>query len=141
MGFFDQLGKKASDTMQSAKDKTSKLSAELKLKSQLADRKDRINVLYSEIGKEVYSDYQKGINENSQVVLEKLKEITETNERIEEINKEILKIKGVRICTSCGGQIPVGSDFCPKCGNKVVEVVNSAPETANTVENDENNNE
>lgn len=141
MGFFDQLGKKASDTMQSAKDKTSKLSAELKLKSQLADRKDRINVLYSEIGKEVYSDYQKGINENSQVVLEKLKEITETNERIEEINKEILKIKGVRICTSCGGQIPAGSDFCPKCGNKVVEVVNSAPETANTVENDENNNE
>ena len=59
MGFFDEIGKKASSTMQSAKDKTTKISAEMKLKSQFSDKKDRITVLYSEIGKEVYADYVK----------------------------------------------------------------------------------
>lgn len=134
MGFFDQLSKKASDTMQSAKDKTNKISAEMKLKSKFSDKKDRINVLYSEIGKEIYSNYLKGINENTEVITEKVKEIVNINEELTEINKELLALKGVRVCPSCGSQIPVGSEFCPKCGNKVVEVAESVPETATPVE-------
>ena len=51
MGFFDQIGKKAVETVQGAKDKTSKLSTEMKLKSQFADKKDKIILLYNEIGK------------------------------------------------------------------------------------------
>lgn len=134
MGFFDQLSKKASDTMQSAKDKTNKISAEMKLKSQFSDKKDRITVLYSEIGKEVYSNYLKDINENTDVITEKLKEIANINEELKGINKELLALKGVRVCPSCGGQIPVGSEFCPKCGNKVVEVAENAPKNATPVE-------
>ena len=53
---------------------------------------------------------------------------------LKDINKEILALKGIKICTSCGEQIPVGSEFCPKCGNKVIEITNKAPETATTAE-------
>ena len=134
MGFFDQLSKKASDTMQSAKDKTNKISSEMKLKSQFSDKKDRITVLYSEIGKEVYNNFVKGINENTDVVTEKLKEISSINEELKGINKELLNLRGIKVCPSCGEQIPTGSDFCPKCGNKVVEVAESAPETAKEAE-------
>ncbi len=134
MGFFDQLSKKASDTMQSAKEKTNKISSEMKLKSQFSDKKDRITVLYSEIGKEVYNDFVKGINENSETVIEKLKEISNINEELKGINKELLNLRGVKVCPSCGGQIPTGSEFCPKCGSKVAEVVESAPETAKEAE-------
>ena len=147
MGFFDQLGKKASDTMQSAKEKTNKISTEMKLKSQLSDKKDRITVLYSEIGKEVYSNYNKGINENTEEIFIKLKEIADINKEVNVINEELLALKGVKICSSCRGQIPVGSEFCPKCGSKVVEVVNKATDTAVQIEvqvvkvkeNEENN--
>lgn len=139
MGFFDKLSEKASSTMQSAKEKTSKISAEMKLKSQLSDKKDRIAVLYSEIGKEVYNNSLKGINENSDIVLEKTKEISTLNEEINAINVELLTLKGIRICASCGEQIPVGSGFCPKCGSKIVEVTSEAPEAAKEAEvNDEN---
>lgn len=134
MGFFDQLGKKASDTMQSAKEKTSKISSEMKLKSQSSDKKDRITVLYSEIGKEVYLNYCKGVTENTEVITEKLKEISNINEELQKINKELLALKGIKVCSSCGGQIPVGSDFCPKCGTKFTEVVESAPEGATETE-------
>ena len=130
MGFFDELGKKASSTMQSAKDKTNKISAEMKLKSQLSEKKDRITVLYSEIGKEVYFNYQKGINENTDVISNKAKEIAKINEEINSLNLELLNVKGIKICPSCGEQIPSGSEFCPKCGKKVVEVVQNAPDTA-----------
>jgi len=145
MGFLDQLSKKASDTMQTAKDKTNKISSEMKLKSQFSEKKERINTLYSEIGKEIYSNYTKGINEIPESVSQKAKEIADINEELKGINKEILALKGIKICTSCGGQIPVGSEFCPKCGSKVVEVAEKAPETATNAEvvkedNQDNNN-
>ncbi|MBR2289516.1 MAG: zinc-ribbon domain-containing protein [Clostridia bacterium] len=136
MGFLDQLGKKASDTMQTAKDKTNKLSSEMKLKSQFAEKKDRITVLYSEIGKEAYNNYTKGINEITDVISGKLKEISDINEALKGINKELLALKGIKVCPSCGEQIPAGSEFCPKCGNKVVEVTDGAPENATPVENE-----
>jgi len=134
MGFFEQLGKKASDTMQSAKEKTNKFSAEMKLKSQLSEKKEKVNALYCEIGKEIYNNYLKGITEVSDLVAGKTKEITALEEEIQSVNTELLAIKGIRICPNCGGQINTGSDFCPKCGNKVVEVASQAPDTAETTE-------
>lgn len=134
MGFFDQLSKKTSDAVQSAKDKTSKLSAEMKLKSQISDKKDRITQLYSEIGKEVYENYQKEVNEVTEVIAGKCKEIATVNEELQGLNKELMLLKGYKTCPNCGEQIPSGSEFCPKCGSKVTEVVNAAPENATTVE-------
>ena len=115
MGFLDLLGKKASDTVQIAKDKTSKFSTEVKLKSKLSDKKDRINMLYLEIGKEVYMNYTKGINENTEKILENLKEISDINDELENINKDILNLKGVKICSICNYKIPADAEFCPKC--------------------------
>ena len=51
MGFFDQISKKAAETMQSAKDKTNKISSEMKLKSQFSEKKNRVSEIYYEIGK------------------------------------------------------------------------------------------
>lgn len=143
MGFLDQLGKKASDTMQSAKDKTNKLSTEMKLRSQFSEKKDRITVLYSEIGKEVYSNYLKDANEITDSIKAKLKEISDINEELRGINKELLALKGIKICPSCGEQIPSGSEFCPKCGKKVTEIVDSAPAEVKEAEvvNEGNNND
>lgn len=115
MGFFNQLSKKASDTVQSAKDKTSKFSTEVKLKSKLSDKKDKITMLYLEMGKEVYLNYTKGINENTENVLEILKEIADINKDIENINKNISDLKGIKNCSSCGYRIPNDAEFCPKC--------------------------
>ena len=115
MGFFDELGKKAAETMQGAKDKTAKFSNEMKLKSKLSERKDKITLLNVDIGKEVYSNYTKDMPFDTENIKNKCKEIME-------INKELLALKDVKICTSCGGQVPVNSEFCPKCGEKQIKV-------------------
>lgn len=133
MGFFDQLSKKAAETVQGAKEKTSKISNEMKLKSQFSDKKDRIVVLYNEIGKEIYSNYTKGIENVTEEIKEKCKEISNINEELKAINTELLALKNIKICSSCGAQVPVNSEFCSKCGVKQVIVVESAPENATEV--------
>ena len=54
MDFFNKLGKKTSEAYQTAKEKTTKLSGEIKLKSKISDYKDKIDCEYREIGKIVY---------------------------------------------------------------------------------------
>jgi len=123
MGFFDQLSKKASETMQGAKDKTNKISTEMKLKSKLSEKKDRINSLYSQIGQEVYVNYTNGSELISESISDKCKEIKELNEEMKSINAEILALKNIRVCPHCGAQVEANSEFCPKCGKKQDEAV------------------
>lgn len=134
MGFFDQLGKKAAETVQGAKDKTAKISNEMKLKSKFSEKKDRISVLYVEIGKEIYSGYTKEEEKITETVKAKCKEISEINEELKNINKELLALKDIKVCSNCGGQVPVSSEFCPKCGAKQVEVVSEAKSDATETE-------
>ena len=120
MGFFDQISKKASETMQGAKDKTSKISAEMKLKSKLSEKKERINTLYSDIGKDAYIDFSNGEEISINSIKEKCEEIKALNEEIQSINAEILALKNIKICSNCGAQVEVNAEFCPKCGQKQV---------------------
>lgn len=134
MGFFDEFGKKFSNTMKSAKDKTNKFSSEMKLKSKISEKQDKITVLYSEIGKEIYSNYLKGITSNTDIINEKLKNISNINEELKKINKEILSIKGIKVCAICGGEIPVDAEYCPKCGNKIIEITDKVPDNITVIE-------
>jgi len=134
MGFFDKLSEKANGTIQTAKDKTSKISSEMSVKSQISDKNARLGILYNEIGKEVFVNSLKDVYEITDTIKEKLKEVSTVNSDINKLNAELLTIRGIKTCSACGAQIPVGSDFCPKCGKKITEVVESAPEAAKEAE-------
>lgn len=134
MGFFDQLSKKAAETVQGAKDKTSKISSEMKLKSRFAEGKDKISLLYIEIGKEIYSNYTKGEEKITDSITGKCKEISNINDELRQINKELLAVRDIKICPSCGSQVPTNSEFCPKCGVKQVEVVEDVKKEAKEAE-------
>ena len=56
MDFFSKLGKKASKTYQATKEKAVNLSEELKIKGKISEIKDKINDIYTEIGKTVYNE-------------------------------------------------------------------------------------
>ncbi len=130
MGFLDQLGKKAVETVQGAKDKTTKISSEMKLKSQISEKEDRVFILYSEMGKEVYSNYEKGIENNTESIISKIKEISEIKDELKRLNDNLLALKDIKVCISCGEKVPADADYCPKCGVKQVVIVNNAPESA-----------
>ena len=54
MGFFDTLGKKATEAYNVTTKKTGELAKEAKLRMKINENKSNINDLYKEIGKKVY---------------------------------------------------------------------------------------
>ena len=83
MDFFNKLGKKTSEAYQTAKEKTTKLSGEIKLKSKISDYKDKIDAEYREIGKMVYEKMKIGEDASKE----------EITPKCEEIERDILELR------------------------------------------------
>lgn len=123
MNFLNKLGKKATETYQFTKEKTTKISEELKLKNKINENKNKIEELYIEIGKCIYNEYR--TEEKCDKLTEKCEEIMSLQEENNRIEDKILGIKDLKKCIKCNIEISKDSEFCNKCGEKqpVVEKV------------------
>ena len=116
MDFFNKLGKKATETYQLTKEKTVKISEELKLKNKINENKDKIEEIYLQIGKCVYNEFKTG--EKCEKLAEKCEEITAIKEENNRLEDKILGIKNIKKCINCKNEITKDSEFCSKCGTK-----------------------
>ena len=57
MGFFDNLGKKASAAYDATAEKTGKIAKEAKLKMKIKENKGKVKDLYEELGRKVYENH------------------------------------------------------------------------------------
>lgn len=135
MGFFDDLSKKASETYKNTAEKTNKLTREMKLKSLINDDKNKIEKIYAEIGKKVYEKHIREENIDIKAELaEECSKIDAYAKEIEDMNMEMLTLKGLRICKKCAAEIAVNARFCPKCGAEQEEIKPAAPVENNVPE-------
>lgn len=122
MGFFDNLGKKASSVYDATAEKTSKLAKEAKLRMKINENKSDINDLYKEIGRKVYEKHVR--EENIDIKSELEEECTKIDvlsAEIETCLKSILELKDKKQCEQCHAEIELKDVFCPKCGAKQPE--------------------
>ncbi|CDD37488.1 putative uncharacterized protein [Clostridium sp. CAG:356] len=153
MGFFDNLGKKASAEYDATAEKTSKIAKEAKLRMKINEDKSEINNIYKEIGKKVYEKHVR--EENIDIKAELEEECTKLDvlsAEIETCLKSILELKEKKQCEQCHSEIDLDATFCPKCGAKQpemevkeVEIVDGdakSEETSNQddIKQDENSN-
>ena len=123
MGFFNDLGKKTSETTNKIAKKTSqttsKIAKETKLKMKIADNKGKIKNIYEEIGKKVYESHirEERININ-EVIKSDCEDIDTLTKEIEDAKKEILVLNNKKICGKCFAEIEDKAMFCPQCGEK-----------------------
>ena len=135
MGFFNDIGKKTSET-------TSKIAKETKLKIKINDNKGKIKELYEEIGKKIYENHVSEVRDLEQVIKEDCEQIDAYNNEIEEAKKEILVLNHKKLCQRCSEPMENDAVFCPKCGEKQ-EVKEETEEDVKEVEvlpNDEEQN-
>ena len=118
MNFFDKLGKKASQTYQATKEKATNISEELKLKGKISDLKEKIEDLYTEIGKAVYTEIKDGKDVSKEEVAAKCEEISKAKDDISKIESTILALKKVKKCANCGEELEMDALFCSKCGKE-----------------------
>lgn len=117
MGFFDNLGKKASAAYDATAEKTSKLAKEAKLRMKINENKSDINDLYKEIGRKIYEKHVR--EENIDIKSELEEECTKIDvlsAEIEACLRSILELKDKKQCDQCHAEIDLNNNFCPKCG-------------------------
>ena len=146
MGFFDTLGKKATEAYNVTTKKTGELAKEAKLRMKINENKSNINDLYKEIGKKVYEKHVRQENIDIKADLEEeCAKIDILSSEIESCLTSILELKDKKQCIKCHAEIDENAVFCPKCGAKQpemevkeVEIVDGdakSDEDSNNVEN------
>ncbi len=139
MDFFEKLGKKATETFNSAAEKTNKIASETKLKLKINDCKSKIKDLYQDIGKVVYQKFVSDGNlEVKEDIEEQLSKISEYTNQIEEYEKQILELANMKQCVNCKNKIERNAKFCPECGAEQPE---EEVHEAEVLENEENQEE
>ena len=128
MGFFDNLGKKASKAYDVTAEKTSKLAKEAKFRMKINENKSDINDIYKEIGRKVYEKHVREENIDIKAELEEeCTKIDVLSAEIETCLKSILELKEKKQCEQCHAEIYLDDQFCSKCGAKQpgMEVLNA----------------
>lgn len=119
MGFFDKLSDIVSTTGKELNKKAKDLVSTSKLESQISLEEEKIHNIYVQIGTEYYDQYKKDpVNPYAQLC----EQITASKNTIEELKKEVEKLKGLQRCPSCGAAVSIEAAFCPACGTKMPEV-------------------
>lgn len=123
MSFFNDLGRKISETGQGAVNKTKTMAETSRLNSAINDCKNKIEMTYREIGNFYMQKY--GKNPDPEIA-EKVKYIEELDGNIKNMQEEIRKINGYIQCPKCGKTVKNDAFFCDGCGERLRN-----PETEN----------
>ena len=116
--FFDNAFDKAKNAFEVAYKKTGEIVSIEKLRFNLSSLKSKRTKLYTALGQEYYFKIQ---NSEDLADTEKniVEQISDLNEKIEEITNEINFAKSKRICPKCGAAIDERSIYCNYCGEKI----------------------
>jgi rRNA maturation endonuclease Nob1 len=117
MSVFDNFTKKVTETAKAAAKKSSELVEVTKLNISVGAEEDKIEKVYSDIGKMAYAAFLKGelTNDAYMVNFEKIKSY---EENIYKMKQKILELKSTKICAGCGEELDLSTAFCSKCGTK-----------------------
>ena len=103
MAFFDDIGRKFGEMTDTSR-----------LNSTINEEERKINANYTQIGKLYVSLHRDNPDPELAVFVQA---IAQSEQIIQNSRFQIQKIKGVRTCTNCGGEVSVSSAFCALCGN------------------------
>lgn len=116
--FFEQFGKKVSQTSQDAMKKTKEFAEFAKLSNQINEEEKRLNKIYMNLGKLYYK--LNGMNpklEYQDICLA----IKGSLENINQLQSMIEELKGIKRCNICRTEISEDSSYCQSCGSKLNE--------------------
>ena len=94
---------------------TGNYTKQVRLKLRMAEKKNRIEDIYTNIGEKIYREYVLGEEVTKDLVSE-CESIDKLSEEVEYCRMEILKLKDKIQCRECHREIHSEYKFCPVCG-------------------------
>jgi len=114
--FFEDLGKRLSETAEAVTAKAGDAIEIQKLKAQIRELARGNAEDLMELGQSIYDRF-----ENGEELDEASKGLCEAIASIEEYENKIEGLKGACECTRCGKMVAKDMAFCPYCGSPVTE--------------------
>ena len=111
--FFGKISRNITDTSKVVTEKTKQVSEVAKLNAKIASSENTISTNYTILGKYYYETYKENPAEE---VAEACNAITAASDAIAAMKAQLLSIKGLVKCTTCGAECPIDNNFCGKCG-------------------------
>lgn len=89
---------------------------------ELANLDERHTMLLKQLGEMTYEIMSSGETLKLENIQELITQIKQVEEKMDITRKQLLAARGIRLCDSCGTELPFASVFCNKCGSKCTEL-------------------
>lgn len=130
MAFFEDFGKRITQTGQEAVQKTKDFTETTRLNGQKNELEKQVESYYLEIGKRYYELHN---TEPEEPFAKWVAAVHDAQEQISQLEEQIQQLKGTIRCLNCGAELQKGTMFCSACGTKVVEVTPQKEEIAGNI--------
>jgi predicted nucleic acid-binding Zn ribbon protein len=117
MSFFENVGKKVGKATQTAVKKSGEFIEVQKINLNIKTEFDRIENLYTQIGKLIYNEYCGG-KELNDPVKDLCKQTKDIEVNISELKDKLSEMRKTKYCVICGKEIEKSEAFCSSCGSK-----------------------
>lgn len=116
MEFFEKLGSAFNSTSSMVKKKAEDLAESARLSSRLNAQQEEKRRLLQELGEKCFSQ-EKG--NPVPAFAELVQRLNETEEKIQTLQAQLLKLKHQRTCPLCGAPVDSNAAFCSVCGGQL----------------------
>lgn len=112
--FFEEFGKKLTQTGQGALEKTKQMTEISKLNIKLAEEDEQLEKLYANLGRLYYQQ----LNEKEPEILfqDICQAVAGSIKNMNYYQKAINDLKGIKHCETCGEEVQEGACYCSHCG-------------------------
>ena len=130
MAFFDEIGKKISQTGQNAVKKTKDIADVARINSLISDEEKNINNCYFQLGKLYIAVHAQDCESEFKGIVDS---ILQSENKITDYKEQICLIKGIVKCENCGADVSISAAFCNSCGASMPKRVTVPQEDLNLV--------
>lgn len=116
MDFFDKMGQTITNKSKDVAKKAKEIAEAVTLGGQVGTQEDVIDRLYLDMGRLIYQNKEDWANLD---LKDKMEQLDAAHMELDRLKAEIRRLKGIKVCENCGGEISQDACFCPNCGTQV----------------------
>ena len=107
MAFFDKLSETLVNASKDVSQKAKDLSGTAKLTMDIHTKEDQVQKMYAQIGKLYFEEHR----DDDPAVYEQMTQIKEALAVIEDMKKELMELKGAKVCPRCGQEVKAADAY------------------------------